>query len=437
MSRLRRSRAWLWLLLPISAAVFYAGATLFYYPSSYSPPPSGKIAVDQIALPSYAPIAAPEAPVAREGLLIVDNAHGNDFSEEELSTLMSRVTSRGYSVEFLIRRDTVLRFGGGDVSLLKRQLRRADSFGVILPGVIYTSKEVEVVRGFLEKGGRLLLIGDPGRTNAINSLADSLGFLFQHGYLYNVVDHELNFRNIFVNDFRTDQVTEGLTSIVLFEAGAIRSTGVPLAFADTNTYSSMVERVEPFSPMAKTADGRVLAIGDFTFLRSPENATQDNDRLISNIADFLTTGNRSYDLGDFPHFFRADVEILLGNASIFDTGVRAKNMLSDAQIPSEIRGLEDFDKDTVFLGLYQDSLAVGQYLDIAGVQIGDSLRTPFTPDIATEGTALLLLHEGTNRRVLVVLADRPASLRSILGRLELGTFRSGLVGDLLGVYRVP
>ena len=252
-----------------------------------------------------------------------------------------------------------------------------------------------------------------------------------------MVDHELNFRNIFVKDFRSDQVTEGLASIVLFEAGAIRSTGVPLAFADTNTYSSMVERVEPFSPMAKTADGRVLAIGDFTFLRSPENATQDNDRLISNIADFLTTGKRSYDLGDFPHFFREDVEILLGNASIFDTGVRAKNMLSDAQIPSEIRGLEDFDKDTVFLGLYQDSLAVGQYLDVAGVQIGDSLRTPFTPDIATEGTALLLLHEGTNRRVLVVLADRPASLRSILSRLESGTFRSGLVGDLLGVYRVP
>ena len=174
MSRLR-SRAWLWLLLPISAAVFYAGATLFYYPGSYSPPPSGKIAVDQITLPSYAPIAAPEAPVAREGRLIVDNAHGNDFSEEELSTLMSRVRSRGYSVEFLIRRDTVLGFGGGDVSLLERQLRRADSFGVVLPRVIYTSKEVEVVREFLDKGGRLLLIGDPGRANAINSLAGQPG----------------------------------------------------------------------------------------------------------------------------------------------------------------------------------------------------------------------------------------------------------------------
>ena len=198
----------------------------------------------------------------------------------------------------------------------------------------------------------------------------------------------------------------------------------------------MVERVEPFTPLVKSENGRVLAISDLSFMQPPQNTSLDNDRFISNIADFLTTGERGFDLADFPHFFKGEVDILLGRASLFETGAELKRILSDATVASEIRGVEDLTRDTLYVGLYQDSPGVAQYLDGAGVQVDDTLRTPFTPDIATAGTALLLLHEGHDRRVMVLLGDQPQSLERMIFRLESGRFKDGLVGDFLGVYSV-
>ena len=223
-----------------------------------------------------------------------------------------------------------------------------------------------MVERFVDKGGRLLLIADPGRRHRANSLSERFGILFEAGYLYNVVEHDLNYRNIFVRDLRADQVTEGLRAITLHTAGSIKSTGEPLAYADVNTYSSMVERVEPFTPLVKSADGQVLAISDLTFLQPPQNTSLDNDRFISNSAHFLTTGERGFDLTDFPHFFKGEVDILLGRASLFETGAELKRILSDAPVASEIRGVEDLTRDTLYVGLYQDSPGVAQYLDGAG-----------------------------------------------------------------------
>ena len=327
--------------------------------------------------------------------------------------------------------------GGIVLTSYEKQLRKADSFVLVLPTTPYTQEEVDILKSFVGKGGKVLLIADPGRPNAINSVADAFGIQFQAGYLYNVVEHDLNFLNIFVRDFRPDPVTEGLNTIALYRAGSIRATGPPLAFSDTNTFSSMVERLEPLTPMVKSADGRVLAISDLTFLQPPQNTTLDNDRLFENIADFLTTGERRFELGEFPHFFKDDVDILLGRADLLDTGTRLRSVLAGAQIESEFQSVEDLTKDTVFLGLYQDSLSVAQYLDVAGVQVDGALRTPFTADITAEGTGILLLHKSNRRHVLVVLGDRLESLRSVVGRLGSGAFTSGLVSDSLGVYGAP
>ena len=173
-----------------------------------------------------------------------------------------------------------------------------------LPAVSFESEEIDSLRRFVAKGGRLLLLGDPGRPNSINGVADSFGILFQDGYLYNLKDHDLNFRNILIDEFRADEVTDGLTQIAMYTAGSIKSFGASLAFTDENTYSSMVERVESFTPVVKSDDGNVLAIADLTFLVPPNNSTLDNDRFVSNIADFLTSGDRKLDIRDFPTFSR-------------------------------------------------------------------------------------------------------------------------------------
>ncbi len=147
-----RSKAWLLLLLPLAALVFSVGANLFFYRGSYTPPPTAEIALEDITIPSYPVSGFAEAAVKRQGLLVVDLAHGNNFSQEELDAILSRVDDRGYTVEFMERQN-----------FLGNKLRKADSLAVIMPRLPYSEGEMAIIKRFVEKGGKLLLIGDPGR----------------------------------------------------------------------------------------------------------------------------------------------------------------------------------------------------------------------------------------------------------------------------------
>ena len=433
---LLRNRTWILALAPIAGVLFFGAAFGFFYSGGYNPPQANLVAY-QDAMPQPYPVRRhPVTPVQRKGLLLVDNAHATSYDENEISGLLARVADRGYSIEFLGDR-TARSFRPNErLALIREKLPKADSFAVILPRVDYQRAELDVVDEFVRKGGRLLLIGDPGRPHDINALAEEFGILFQEGFLYNVVEHDLNFHNILVRDFSQDEVTEGLSEVVFYTAGGVKSSGTQLAFTDENTFSSMVERVEPFSPIVKSANGQILALGDFTFMLPPNSTTLDNDRLISNIADFLTNSDRRFDLADFPYLFRDEVDILLGDAELFEVGSSMKSLLSDNNIASQFRGVEDVTRDTVFLGLYEQGSNVAQYLALAGVQIEDEILTPFTPDIARAGTSLVLLHQSRGRQVLVVLAESRRDLGDTIALLETGDFKRGLVSDNLGLYQV-
>ena len=433
------SKTWRLLLIPLFALGFFLGAYFYFYQGGYDPPPTAVIPLDQITMPTSRLVEFAEMPKIQRGLLLVDGAHSNDFRKEEIITLLTRVADRGFDIEFI---GETSRFGGfsfltlGErLFSLDEKLRQADSFVVILPGDPYAREEVNLIERFVKKGGKLLLIADPSREHSINSLAKSFGLTFQPDFLYNVVEYDLNFMDIFVRNFLADEVTTGLTQIALYAAGSIKTTGAGLALTDGETRSSIAERAETYYPLARGADAHVLALSDLTFMISPQNSVMDNDRLIANIADFLTAGDRTFDLADFPYFFKDDVDILLGQPSLFDVGTTLKTRLSRFQIGSELRGVEDLNKDTVYLGLYRDSADVVQYLDVAGVEVDDTLRTPFTPDIPAVGTSVIVRHRTREREVLVILGHSRAALVDTLDRLQTGTFRNGLVGDLIGVYR--
>ncbi len=415
---------WGVLIIPLLFALgFFLGAYFFFYRGGYNPPPTVPIPLEKIVTPSSTFTSFTEVPPIQRGLLLVDDAHRNDFTKEEISALISRVADRGYAVEFLS-------------DSLEAGLRKADSFAVILPQRSYSEAEVNTVARFVRKGGKLLLVADPTRDHQINSLAERFGIAFQPDYLYNVVKYDLNFQDIFVSHFRPDELTRGLAQIVLYTAGSIKSSGPPLAFTDGNTRSSLMGRVEPFFPLVRGSEGQVVAISDLTFMIPPQNSILSNDRLISNIADYLTASARAFELTDFPHFFQGQVDILLGRSSLFNVGTDLKSKLADFQIRSEIRGVEDLTREAVYLGLYKDAPNVAQYLDLAGVQVADALRTPFTPDISLVGTGIILLDQSRERHVLVILGDSPDTLADLVKRLGAGNFRDGLVADFVGVYRV-
>ena len=447
------------------AAAAFGGVFYFFYQGSYEPPPSLDIPYRQITSPAVPPgdfVDSPAAQVKR-GLFLVDALHSNAFEKNEIVTLRSRVANRGYDVEFigdlgadgldpveeqarlylleekLRRADSFMVEEQARLYLLEEKLRRADSFMVALPQVAYSDAEASLVERFVRKGGKLLLVSDPTRPHQINTLAERFGLNFQPDYLYNVVEYDLNFQNIFIGEFQPDELTVGLDAITLYTAGSVRSSGPGLAFTGANTKSSLVETNDGLYPIALGNSRNVLSIADFTFMVPPHNSLLDNDQLVSNIADFLTTSEREFDLADFPHFFEAGLDkgadILLGQPSLWSTGTALRNGLSAQGLSSRIRGVEDVSRDTVFLGLYEDAAQVTQYLQAAGVRVDDTLGAPFASDLDLEGTAITVLDRNQDRYVMVVLADNPETLTGAVSRLIAGEFREDLVSDFLGVRK--
>ena len=427
------------LVIPLLfAAAYFLVAFFTYYRGGYDAPENADLRFAEITTPLSAYTVFTEQPEFRSGLLVIDGAHDNDFTQAEVVSLLSRLANRGITVDFM---GEPSRFGGFQrvnasdrFSLLEDKLRQAGSLAVIAPQVPYTKEERGLVRRFVDKGGRLLLIGDPTRSQQINSLSEEFGLNFQPGFLYNQVDYDLNHRNIFVRDFFPDPVTEGLTQVAFYTAGAIRSSGPALAYTDGNTFSTVVEGVEPFYPLAKAGQGNVLAVGDLTFMIPPQNSILDNNRLIANIAEFLASAERGFELSDFPYFFDGAVDIVLGGPSLLELGAGLRRTLAGFQIDAQVRNSETQGNDLVFLGLYDDSLPVERYLNLAGVQVGETLRTPFTPDLEPRGAALFSLQEQDGRHILIILADTPETLADATARLDSGEFRDIIVSDGLGMF---
>ncbi len=431
-------------LLPIFAAIAFVVVYFSFYRGGYDAPPSTDLPFHEIPSPNATSgtVADPPGGQERQGLLLVDAQHVNYFAKREIISLISKVADRGFAVEYLGDFSQL-----GDASQpvtpldrLAAKLREADSFAVILPRVSFSKAEAALVDNFVRKGGRLLLVSDPSRPQQINSLAEQFGLDFQADYLYNTVEYDLNFRNIFVRDFQPDRLTAGLDSITLYMAGSIRSPGPGLAFIDGNTKSSLLESAGDLSPMAWGDSRNVLALADLSFMVPPQDSLQDNDQLVSNIADYLTGSERTYDLADFPHFYEGGpangVDILIGQSSLLSAGLSLKSQLAASGISSEISPVEDASRDVVFVGLFEDAPQVAPYLQTAGVRVDDTLGTPFTQDLDLANTGITVLDHGQDGRyVLTILADTPETLDATVAGLISGEYRGGLLSDFVGVHK--
>ena len=432
---------WRLLIVPVLAVLVFVSAYFYFYTGrGYTAPPNPEVPVERLAPPVSLVRSYDDIPRISQGKLVVDGLHANNFSKAEASALLGMVRDRGYEVEVLGESG---RFGGFLAAApleryrtLEEKLRGADSLLVAMPQERYTPAVAGLVEDFvLRKGGKLLLIGDATRRHELNTLAGRFGLDYQPDYLFNQVEYDLNYQNILVRDFLPDEITRGVGQIALYSTGSIRGPSPGLAAADGNTRSSMSESPGPFYPMSKVGEGRVLALGDFTFMIPPRNSVQDNGRLMANIADFLTDSERSYTLSDFPHFFGEEADIVSGRPSLLDLASVLGGSLSGYGVEPAVRGAEDPGRDVVFLGLYDDAGPVSQYLQLAGVRVDGSVRTPFTADMDPENTGVIVLHQGEGRSVLAVLADSAETLEELVSLLESGKFRDNLAGESTGVYR--
>jgi len=423
---------WKLLVLPVFLVAFLLAAFLVFYRGTYTPPPLPDIAFQRIESVPAISVDNPDQPVIASspvgadarGHLLIDAAHRNNFGYAELNILLSRVSARGYSSSF---------YDADSQGTLSEELSQADAFLVILPVAWFSPDEIAAVLEFVEGGGKVLLVGDPGRFFQMNDLSEPLGIFFQPDYLYNLDEYDSNFREIFVRDFEADPITTGVSEVAFYYAGSLNSAGPGLAYTGGQTYSSISEVNDPRSPIAIGAHRNVLGVYDWTFMIPPYSGVKDNARMVSNIADFLTESERTYRLTQFPRFFQGDVDILVEDPSLVTKAASMKRLLSSEGITAQLQGSENVGRDTVYLGLFSEHSSAARYLEANGILISDTLTTPFASGIPLEDLAVISLNSSGDRDVLVIMADSADGLGTAISRLESGAFRNSLVNDNTGV----
>ncbi len=428
--------------------------------SATAPPAYNPVNVAQVPTPAASDFV--DEPEVGQGFVLVDEAHSNQFTLDEISYLDGRLAARGVEL---------LHFTGGD---LAAALRSVNAFVVIAPTVNFDREEIQAVSGFVNRGGRLLLIGDPTRFTVtfseddffnltytletdkipLNSLANEFDIIFNGDYLYNTSENEGNFRNIILKEagFGENSLAADMEQLVFYGSHSLQTgpEAEALFTADDNTWSSATDRPGGLVLAATSHAGQVVALGDIHFLMEPYYTVFDNGEFIAHVADFLSeTAERSPDLQNFPYLYTQPIDLIytgspeLG-ADAFDEIIALQEAFRDINQELTLVAEPQDGHDTLYLGVYNQAEEVTEILTTAGItlvidpEISTEPVEETTPETEEEtsepveetrliqsalgnvqmsGTALILLDESNGRRNVVVLAASGDGLESAVNRL--------------------
>ncbi len=444
----------LWIALAALLLPILARGLWFYQGVSHRP---------TIETPDYASLTIPQpplqTPVAEEdikqvgGVVVMDATHANQFQPAEAQSLKEAIEDRGGKLEFIT-----------DSTLLENQLKYASAYAVLSPSTAFSTGEINLVKAFVDRGGRLVVFTDATRgmvfsdfftgtttvypdTYAANPLLENFGITVNNDYMYNLAENEGNFRNVFFDEFGKSELTFGLKQVALYGAHSVSSdSGLVLFRGSDSTFSSVSDAHDPAQGgAAMSADGNVVAFGDFTFLTPPYDIVADNSTLITNIADFLLGGKRTPSLANFPYVFSqrvvqvfptSDVQItaeMIAALSRLQTSLRAIN------ISMEIATENPADGEVLFLSTFAPSEdldpIIGRF-DLVTDDFSEFVTIPGFGDIGRAGNGVLLFESGKKGNTLVLLSDTLEDLISLLDTVSSGSLASCVLQDQIGVCSV-
>lgn len=235
----------------------------------------------------------PDVPAAdRGGTVLVDATHGNDYPRETIAPLVRALTATNHTVRFHEQGDN-----------LTRQLRAAKAYVVISPSDPHDADEVRDVAQFTDRGGRLLLVGEPDRiepvgtraggqtvtiTVALASLGSEHGVSFDTRYLYNLETNDGNYKHAIARPPEGSPLAGvGRTTHYTATTVTVRD-GTPLLVTTEETRQSGSGEAGTYTVAAQR--GNALALGDRTFLRSDRYAVADNEAVLAYVVEFLAQG---------------------------------------------------------------------------------------------------------------------------------------------------
>jgi hypothetical protein len=420
-----------------------------------------------ISTPDYQNLKLPVAPKSTVqveeikklgGTVLIDNAHANQFQPSEIQSLTNALTQRGAGMEF-----------NSDQTTLPGELKFASAFVVISPSIAFSSDDIRLIREFVSRGGRLAVFTDATRgqvlfdfsgnpvsnapdVNISNPLLEPFGISINGDYLYDLVENEGNFRNVYFTTFGKSDLTWGLSKIALYGTHSVEtSSGSALIVGSNNTLSSSTDTTpandskQNWDSAVLSKDGNVLAMGDFTFLTPPYDTVADNATLINNLADFLLNGQKKLILADFPYIFnQAPVGIQTTSnvqltAEITGAIARLQSRLAMTNTPLNVLKNPPADGNLIVLGTYSSSDDMTKYVEPFNIQLDDTsefVEIPQLGKFGRSGNGLLLFSHSEKGSTLVLLADTTDDLTSLIDTLSSGDLTGCVLQGDLGVCSI-
>jgi hypothetical protein len=227
----------------------------------------------------------------RGGTVVVDTGHGNEVSRASVAPLAEALTRVGYRVEFT-------------GTSLSESLDGANALLVVDPGTEFSAEEVEAVREFTRRGGRLVVMAEPNQKvvqtgllttqitteeSAVTTLASAYGMSVDANYLYNLRRNGGNYRYLRARPGENAEV-DGVSNVTLYTPVAVRAErGTTVLRAAAGTYRAGGD-AEPGRPAVAVRRNNVLLVGDSTILRETRYNVGDNEAFLTYVAEFMIGG---------------------------------------------------------------------------------------------------------------------------------------------------
>lgn len=428
----------------VRAVTFYQNP---FYKAEISRPDFASFKLPEPPTPS-ASLAAVAVPAGEGKVVIIDASHGNQYVPNEIEPLVTALSARGGRVEF-----------DKGAQPLAGQLKYASAYIIFSPSYSFSGEELHAIRQFVESGGRLLIFADPTRflvaydsyngttfispdVNYVNPVLAPYGLSFVNDYLYNLQDNEGNFRNVKFIDFADSPLTDELKMVVFYGVHSIQTNaGSFLVRSDRNTFSSLTDQRGTFVPLALSANGQVLAAGDFSFLTNPYSQVADNGVLLGAIADFALGSERAPSLVNFPYLFSRPTSLVtVGDvqldASLLGPIATLQNVLNLVNIPLNVRAKVVDGNDAIILGSLKDQDAIAVYIKPFGITLNQgeaTIEIKGLGKVSANDSGLLLFSKGPASNTLVLLAPTAKMLSELVRLVAGGDLSSCVVQENLGV----
>ncbi|MFB6252406.1 MAG: DUF4350 domain-containing protein [Halobellus sp.] len=292
----------------VIVAVVVGGAAALPFVTAGDTPEVTNLAEQQTDLDAVRVDAAEEnGTIAMESsasgkTILVDQAHGNQLSEEKLSTLVTTLVENGHEVRVVTQEQA-----RGQV--WNQSLRSADALLVANPGRPYTPDQLAGIRAFTEAGGRVVLLSDPASSGGVSlmtsllglgtqrpssggaGVSSSVGVAGQSGYLFNMDEYQHNFRNVYATG-EGGSLADGVDRVVFADARAVTTERGQVALSTIEgTKLSTTRRADTYAVAVQSGDAAM--IGDTDFLRPTNAHLASNEAFIGNLADFLVSGQKT------------------------------------------------------------------------------------------------------------------------------------------------